>query len=214
MRRRDRLPDATRGVETGITVFRGDRVTGCRAAPSLGGETMTIAKQIKLAGLTSLLVLAAAGASAQTLTLPDVQALLPQYGNVAQQNPSAFQTPCVDASGTMTIVANVGDITMDAIAVAMVCQAVGYPPYMAGGTVTFDVPGAFVINHSTVPGFPDAFLLEFGIPSGTAVITITITDTGWPEGCIDPGIFLDFAGFDDLAVPTDDLSWGRVKAIY
>ncbi len=159
-------------------------------------------------------VTASAGfAHAQAMTLPDAQAVFPTY-TMGQQDPTAFQTPCVDASGTMTIVANVGDITQDAIGVAMVCQAVGYPAYMAGGTVSFDVPGAYLLGHSTVPGFPDAFALEMAIPLGTQTITITITDTGWPEGCIDPANFMDFAGFEDLSVETEKLSWGELQALY
>ena len=155
----------------------------------------------------------AASAQAQVMTTPDAQNLFPDY-NMELQTPGAFETPCIDANGTMTIVANVGDITQDTIAVAMVCQAIGYPPYMAGGTVTFDVAGAYLINHFQAPGFPDAFGLEFAIPLGTQVITITITDTGWPEGCIDVDDFVDFAGFEDLSVSNETISWGSLQALY
>jgi hypothetical protein len=161
-----------------------------------------------------LAVTAFAGlAHAVPMTVADAQNVFPQY-NMEQQNPAAFQTPCIDANGTMTIVANVGDITQDAIAVGMICQVIGYPPYQAGGTVSFDVAGAFLISHATVPGFPDAFALDFAIPLGTQTITITVTDTGWPEGCIDPADFLDFAGFDDLSVSTESMSWGGVQALF
>jgi hypothetical protein len=143
------------------------------------------------------------------LTLGETQTLFPQFPNMANMN--GFQEPCVDGGGTMVINAFVGDITQFDIAVAMVCQVVGYPAFCPAGPVTFSSAQATLLGISSVPGHPDAFALEFIARAGLQSIQITIQNTCWPQGCV---TLLDFAGYVPLQVPTDTSSWGAVKALY
>lgn len=163
-----------------------------------------------VSALAAAVALAVTGvASADPITLPEAQALYPQYTNMGLM--TGFQNPCVDASGTMVINAFVGDITQFDIAAAMICQAPGYPAFCAGGPVTFNTTQAELIALTTVPGHPDAFALEFIARAGLQNVMITIENTCWPAGCID---LLDFAGYELLSVPSEGTSWGSVKALF
>jgi hypothetical protein len=163
-----------------------------------------------------LYILAAVGslglagvASADPITLAEAQALYPQYTNMDLM--AGFQNPCVDASGTMVINAFVGDITQFDIAIAMICQAPGYPPFCAGGPVSFNTTDAELIALSVVPGHPDAFALEFIARAGLQNVSITIENTCWPAGCVE---LIDYAGFELLTVASDGSSWGSIKALF
>jgi len=164
----------------------------------------------RLITIALAITFAALPAAAQVLTLPDAEAVFPGYSNMEEQ--IGFATPCVDDMGTMTINANVADITDFAISIAMVCQVPGYPDINDSGPVSFDDPDIVLLNYFAVPGFPGSFALEFAVPAGTGDIVITIENTDWPEGCIDD--LIDFAGYMEGVVSSGDTSFAAVKALF
>ena len=146
------------------------------------------------------------------ITLPEVEALFPDYVNHEQQN--GFATPCV-VNGKISIDVNVADILGQVngpIAVAMVCQMVGYPAFTPVGPVTFSHPGVQLLSLQSVPGHPDAFAIEMLIPEGADQFNICIENSGWPDGCLED--LLDWAAWDLAAVGTDATSIGKIKALY
>ena len=168
---------------------------------------------LSLFATASLLVAASVAIASPAITLSEVQAQFPDYVNHEQMN--GFQAPCVDASGTLVINANVADImgtVSEDIAVAMVCQAPGYPAFTPLGPVTFSDSGMSLLNLASVPGHPDAFAIEFIVPFGLNSFTISIENTGWPEGCITD--ILDFAAWDLASVPVEIISIGSMKSQY
>lgn len=162
------------------------------------------------------LVLAASGASASPLiTLGEFQSLYPAYVNHAVMNSGGFQVPCVDANGTVVLNVNVSDILGTAtgpISIAMVCQQPGHPAFTPTGPVTFSVPGIALQSLASVPGHPDAFAIEYVVPLGANLFTITIENTGWPEGCLTE--ILDLAAWDLASVPVETISAGALKSSF
>ena len=59
------------------------------------------------------------------------------------------------------------------------------------------------VNHAEMTGFENPCVDVDG--------TMTIENTGWPEGCID---LLDFAAWDLLSVPAPDQGFGPLKATF
>ena len=163
----------------------------------------------------TLLFSAAAVVASPLITLAEFQALFPAYVNHAVMNNNGFDAPCVDANGTIVLNVNIADImgqVTGPVAIAMVCQAQDYPAFTPSGPVTFSEPGIALQSLASVPGHPDAFAIEYVVPFGVNTFTITIENTGWPEGCIDD--ILDLAAWD-LAVVSDDVKTiGSVKALY
>jgi hypothetical protein len=158
-------------------------------------------------------LLALSAFASPVITLEEVRALFPDYVNHEQQN--GFQAPCVDAFGTLTLNVNVNDIlgtVTEPIAVAMVCQQVGLPPFQADGPVSFSDPGITLLSLATVPGHPDAFQIEYIVPLGAGVFDIVIENTGWPQGCLTE--MLDWAAWDLVSVSNVSASFGQVKALY
>ncbi len=161
--------------------------------------------------LLASVAMASAAVASPVVTLPEFENLFPDYVNHEVQN--GFQAPCVDANGKLVLNVNVNDIlgtVTEPIAVAMLCQQVGLPPFSAAGPVTFSDPGIQLTNFGVVPGHDDAFFLEYIVPLGAGVFTVCIENTGWPEGCLND--LLDLAAWDLASVGTRFDSFGTVKA--
>ncbi len=159
----------------------------------------------------TVLVVSVAFAS-PLVTLSEFETLYPAYVNHAEMN--GFEAPCVDAGGTMIINADVSTITAGAtepFAIVMLCQAADYPAFTPLGPVSFSDPGMYLLGLDSVSGHPDAFAVEFVVPPTATTFTLTIENTGWPEGCVD---LLDFAAWDLLTVQSGPSSFGPLKACF
>jgi len=165
-----------------------------------------------LACIALVFVVVGVALASPLVTLPEFIGLYPAYVNHAEM--AGFEAPCVDALGTMTINADVSTITTtvtEPVSVVMLCQAQGNPAFTPLGPVSFSEPGMFLIGLESVAGHPDAFAVEFVVPETVTTFSMTIENTGWPEGCFD---LLDFAAWDLLSVPSRESSFGPLKAAF
>jgi hypothetical protein len=166
-------------------------------------------------GVALLLSTAALSLASPAITLPEVEAMFPDFVNHEEMNPNAFEAPCVDAAGKLTLNADVSDImgtVTEPIVVAMVCQQIGLPAFSPLGSVTFSDAGMILLTLTSVPAHPDAFAIEFVVPLGVNTFSIEIENSGWPEGCLTA--LLDFAAWDLMSVHTRETSFAGVKAQY